>query len=655
DYYASGIAGVLGYLGADKTTLADWKAATGKDSNSVSGDPKFISPTDLHIDPTQSSPVGNAGFYITSVPDDIDGNTRNNPPDIGADEYMSAPVAPVLLSPANNSTGISLTPALDWDSVSSASVYHVQVSLDSTFATTVINDSVNAPATIYNVGSGKLSPLTKYYWRVDASNIVGTSPWSTVWNFTTLYDPTLLTQINFNSVILPQYLSCGGTTRLPYVYRATITNLQPNKTYRFYNQSALYTDFNTTNAGAGNPMFIKPDSSVYRYTTSTSLTTAGGYSQFVTDGSGNYTGWFSNVNTANARFTAGNYIIPTITLGDSVGTLVCRYALNDSIKVINFSTNTADTCGTGIYGISTGIPMNIVALYDNVAGTGRPLSQTYLESEGITVASVVAFYATNVNGQNGRWGTVIPNVNANGVQRVEQRSLYTGDILSYNTDSNGVWPSGANTVNPTGGLTPVALLMNDAPLIGVPVLVAPSNGALNQPQNVLLDWNPVNLASVYKVQVASDSLFGNIIRDTTSAVDSIMITNLPNDAWYWWRIAAGTVSGFGLNSEEWKFKVYTTGINNYTAEIPKEFKLYDNFPNPFNPTTKIRFDVPKSTFVKITIYDITGREIQRLVNNNFEPGAYEYQFNASGLASGMYFYRIEAGDFKAVKKMVLIK
>ncbi|HEY5125677.1 MAG TPA: T9SS type A sorting domain-containing protein, partial [Ignavibacteria bacterium] len=92
--------------------------------------------------------------------------------------------------------------------------------------------------------------------------------------------------------------------------------------------------------------------------------------------------------------------------------------------------------------------------------------------------------------------------------------------------------------------------------------------------------------------------------------------------------------------------------------IPKDFALYQNYPNPFNPVTKITFDLPQDSKVKLVIYDILGREITRLLNSEFkQAGKYILEFNAVnlGLASGVYFYKIEAGDFNAVKKMVLIK
>ena len=93
--------------------------------------------------------------------------------------------------------------------------------------------------------------------------------------------------------------------------------------------------------------------------------------------------------------------------------------------------------------------------------------------------------------------------------------------------------------------------------------------------------------------------------------------------------------------------------------IPKTYNLYQNYPNPFNPTTKIAFDLPKDAKVKLVIYDILGREMKTLVNNEFRTaGKYITEFNGSNLASGVYFARIlvnEGKDFISVKKMVLLK
>jgi hypothetical protein len=93
-----------------------------------------------------------------------------------------------------------------------------------------------------------------------------------------------------------------------------------------------------------------------------------------------------------------------------------------------------------------------------------------------------------------------------------------------------------------------------------------------------------------------------------------------------------------------------------TIEIPNYYSLSQNYPNPFNPSTQIKFSVPKTSNVTMKVYDVLGKEVAVLVNNELkQAGFYTVEFNASNLASGIYFYRINAGDYSAVKKMVLVK
>jgi hypothetical protein len=92
-----------------------------------------------------------------------------------------------------------------------------------------------------------------------------------------------------------------------------------------------------------------------------------------------------------------------------------------------------------------------------------------------------------------------------------------------------------------------------------------------------------------------------------------------------------------------------------SSKLPATFSLAQNYPNPFNPVTTIKFSVPKQSHVKIVVYDLLGREVAALVNELRNPGFYEVPFDAVNYASGVYFYRMEAGDFVDVKKMLLIK
>jgi hypothetical protein len=103
-----------------------------------------------------------------------------------------------------------------------------------------------------------------------------------------------------------------------------------------------------------------------------------------------------------------------------------------------------------------------------------------------------------------------------------------------------------------------------------------------------------------------------------------------------------------------KYSQTTTGIN-YSEEIPIEFSLNQNYPNPFNPSTKIKFSIPNSSFVTLKVYDVLGKEVALLINENLDAGVHNYNFNASGLTSGIYFYKILAVNFSETKKMILIK
>lgn len=101
--------------------------------------------------------------------------------------------------------------------------------------------------------------------------------------------------------------------------------------------------------------------------------------------------------------------------------------------------------------------------------------------------------------------------------------------------------------------------------------------------------------------------------------------------------------------------VPVTSVNTAQQTVPQEYKLYNNYPNPFNPTTQIEYNIPKVSKVSLKVYDILGREVQTLVNSIQAPGKYSVMLNAQGLSSGIYFYQLTADSFKETKKLVLLK
>ncbi len=287
---------------------------------------------------------------------------------------------------------------------------------------------------------------------------------------------TLLQQ-DFTGQIVPQYLSgsTGSTNnnRMPVIFRATLSGLTPGTTYRYIVQAGISSDLSGTNSGAGNPLFLR-ENDTYFTSSSPNLAVAGTlgttYDTLVANSNGQRTRYFGFVPTGNSRFNAGNSIIPTITYHDNAspptGTgatvlTVRRRALNLGITSIVLGTTATATAGSYLRGASSATAKHVVFVYDNTAGTGRPLSGSVVESIGTALGTgLVTGYATTA----GAYNTVIPNVNANGVRYIEVRNQLTNVVSGCAQDADGVWTSGANTVSPITGTTAIAITSADAPL-----------------------------------------------------------------------------------------------------------------------------------------------------------------------------------------------
>jgi hypothetical protein len=97
-----------------------------------------------------------------------------------------------------------------------------------------------------------------------------------------------------------------------------------------------------------------------------------------------------------------------------------------------------------------------------------------------------------------------------------------------------------------------------------------------------------------------------------------------------------------------------TGVNEGN-EVPKDFTLSQNYPNPFNPSTTISFSLPSKSYVSLKVFDALGREVSTLVSQELTAGNYSQQWNPVSLPSGMYFYRLQAGNYSETRKLVLLK
>jgi hypothetical protein len=130
---------------------------------------------------------------------------------------------------------------------------------------------------------------------------------------------------------------------------------------------------------------------------------------------------------------------------------------------------------------------------------------------------------------------------------------------------------------------------------------------------------------------------------------------LANNVKYFWRVKASNIGGEGPYSTVWNFRTALVGVSQTGNEIPEKFNLFQNYPNPFNPVTKIKFDLPNGSATMLAIYNILGKEVMVLTDQFLQAGSYSIELDASNLPSGVYFYKLQAGNFTDVGKMVLVK
>lgn len=206
-----------------------------------------------------------------------------------------------------------------------------------------------------------------------------------------------------------------------------------------------------------------------------------------------------------------------------------------------------------------------------------------------------------------------------------------------------------------------------------PLIVKTINGGTNWQTQV----SPQNY-DVYTDIVFTDTITGycsghGILKTTNKGINWNYQINSYNSIYKLSMLNSST--GYAVGGNGTILKTTTggdpVGIKPISNEIPKSFSLYQNYPNPFNPTTKIKFDVTSNvkremSNVKLIVYDILGREAASLVNEELKPGSYEYEWDGSGFASGVYFYRLTTGDASSpdgigtgplsiTKKMVLLR
>lgn len=226
------------------------------------------------------------------------------------------------------------------------------------------------------------------------------------------------------------------------------------------------------------------------------------------------------------------------------------------------------------------------------------------------------------------------------VSGLERETAYYWRVRSENeagtSDWSAVWT--LETIqNPPGAVT----------------IISPEFDA-DTDTSVVLTWAPADAATEYEIQISGIPSFTRNVFEGAATDTTITVDGLQDFIRYYWRIRAVNDGGNG----EWSNSRFFTGAPSSAdgeINIPTEFVLNQNFPNPFNPTTRIQFGLPEQANVKIEVFSVDGRRVAVLMDENRSAGYHSVQFDASQLSSGVYLYRLQTSSRIITRKMLLVK
>ncbi len=191
-----------------------------------------------------------------------------------------------------------------------------------------------------------------------------------------------------------------------------------------------------------------------------------------------------------------------------------------------------------------------------------------------------------------------------------------------------------------------------------PFLASPNHNAQNVALQPALVWRTARGAAAYHLQLSRSAAFDSsaITVDLKNFADTSYAVNaLSANTSYFWRVRAGNEIGVSNWSEIFSFKTGTGASIAENPAVPNKFYLYQNHPNPFNPVTVIRFDLPRAGTVKLKIFDTIGREVLTLLDHEMPAGQHEVPFDGRRVTSGVYYYRLEFGRQYLSRRMLLTK
>lgn len=575
--------------------------------------------------------------------------------------------APALINPADQSKGVSTSPQFEWKAVGEKVMYAFQYTRDRQFRKDTISVSGIERPSLALTG---FLPNEIYYWRVKVQDASGSSEWSGAWNFMTgsgrLARPLLISPSNETKGVSTNPTLEWGQTKGALSY-----TVQYGLDKNFKKDAILIEGIEKTSLSLKG--LLKNETYYWRVSAADS------------NGSGDWSEE-SSFTTGSSRLTAPVPIAPSNEAkGVSINPVFewaaapsalfysLQYSTDQNFKRDPITITRVEKTSLRVEGLSKNetyywriSASDLTASSDwskelsFKTGSGRLSAPAMISPSdgalGVSITPMVAWspspgaesyslqYATDKNFKKDV--VEINNIEKTsyGISELAKRETYYWRLIARDSTGLSDW-SGERTFTTGSGR------------LGAPMLLSPTTG-VETPTSPTLQWQGSPDAATYDVQIAADKEFRKaLIEHTDLPTTSLTVAGLSSKEEYFWRVRSRNTRETSDWSAEWSFIASSTATSVEPVEIgqPGEFVLHQNYPNPFNPATTIRFSVPNESPVRIVIYTILGSAVETLVDQRLHAGTYEAKWTASSMASGVYFYRIEAGGFVATKRLVLLK
>jgi Secretion system C-terminal sorting domain len=577
-------------------------------------------------------------------------------------EPLGIVTTPLLSAPANGATGQGLGLTLYWAPVQRAGRYHLQVSEDASFSTGLVVDDEDIMDPEYAVNG--LSSAVDYYWRVRAINPDGSSEFSPPWSFrTSALAPTLLSPLHDASG-----LPTTVTVRWTQVVSATSYGLQVSTDTSFAggvlvdDQNVLDTLKLVSGLPNGTPLYwrvrSRSGSATSGYTAPWRFTTIVGAPVLSLPSNGAASQPVAMTVRWHPAVGATRYTLQVA--GDpgfgQASLLLNDSSLTDTLRPLSglpynslfyWRVRGTNQGGVGAFSTTwsfrTALP-SPTPLLPVQAATDQPLAIQLVWNR---VTEATAYHL-----QLGKDSTFAP------ASLVKNDSMIVDSVrsvagLSYLTTY--YWRVAALNVDGRSAFSPVFRFTTAGQLPAPVVLLNPGASAVLSADTARFVWRS-SLPGVtsYWFEFSPDTTFMFRFVDSTLVDTTTVRRQLASNNSYYWKVRAKNQSGWGPYSETRQFSVVVTGLQDH-SDLPTVFAVHQNYPNPFNPSTRIGVSLPAAGEIRIIVYNALGEKVATLVDGSLPAGAHTFLFDGSGLASGIYFYRVMTPGTSVIKKMILLK